>query len=822
MKKLFSLLAVLAIGSAFCACNLQFSRGSDASNSTGDSTISSSLGGSSTGSVGNSNSSANSSVNSSTNSGSNSSNSSSSTQNYLYNAFTATETALFTSNFGFVVPFIANDEYYVEEYTYYYEDTDETETGVNFYAYGVTQAQFNAYKALFTTANGYTYDGSAEDDYGDTWYYYTKNDYLVDLTYYADDDGNYLVDVYVYELTDGSNDSSGGSGSDSGSGGGNSSGSGSGEEASDFTQSEKALFNEYFGFVVPFVESGEYYVEEYTYYYEDSDETEVGLNYYAYDVTQAQFNAYKALFTTANGYTYDGSAEDDYGDTWYYYTKNDYLVDLTYYADDDGNYLVDVYVYELFDGDVSGSGGSGGGSSDSGSGNTSSDVDLMTNEGKGLPSGSGGVYDVDFTDASYVKNVTEQGYYLDGCPTTGSPKVLVIPVEFSDCTASSKGFEISVIKEAFKQGGSNDYFSVYDYYFASSYGKLTLDITVLDSWFRPSKTSSYYETATMDYYGQEVAAGDQMILDEALAYLASTMDLSLFDSDGNTVIDAVVMINTLGINSDKDFYWAYRYWNLYTDDEGYYYEYDGVSANDYLWASYEFLYETYDANGNVSYDDENARNTYTFIHEFAHVLGADDYYDTSYSSEFGPMEGADIMDGMVGDHNAFTKFNYGWLTSSRLVVAESSVTLELEAFHENGDTILIANNWDDALGAYQEYYILAYYTNEGLNGEINGEQNGYFSRDGVVVYHVNASLYAETQDGETYYDIYNNNTDASDEYGTADNLIEYVKSAEDTFTYVAGDTLPQNLTDDNGNALKYTFVVDSLENGVATITFTKK
>ena len=155
-------------------------------------------------------------------------------------------------------------------------------------------------------------------------------------------------------------------------------------------------------------------------------------------------------------------------------------------------------------------------------------------------------------------------------------------------------------------------------------------------------------------------------------------------------------------------------------------------------------------------------------------------------------------------------------------MAENSVTLELEAFHENGDTILIANNWDDALGAYQEYYILVYYTNEGLNGEINGVQNGYFSRDGVAVYHVNASLYAETQDGETYYDIYNNNTDASDEYGTEDNLIEYVKSAEDTFTYVAGDTLPQNLTDDNGNALKYTFVVDSLENGVATITFTKK
>ena len=51
-----------------------------------------------------------------------------------------------------------------------------------------------------------------------------------------------------------------------------------------------------------------------------------------------------------------------------------------------------------------------------------------------------------------------------------------------------------------------------------------------------------------------------------------------------------------------------------------------------------------------------------FIHEFGHILGIDDYYDTSASGEH-PMEGYDIMDAMLGDHNAFSKFNQGWLTS---------------------------------------------------------------------------------------------------------------------------------------------------------------
>jgi len=199
------------------------------------------------------------------------------------------------------------------------------------------------------------------------------------------------------------------------------------------------------------------------------------------------------------------------------------------------------------------------------------------------------------------------------------------------------------------------------------------------------------------------------------------------------------------------------------------------------------------------------------------VLGADDYYDTSYTSNTTPLEGADMMDSMFGDHNPYTKFNYGWLTTSRLVVAEDTVTLTLEDFTKNGDTIIVANNWDATLGAYQEYYVLMYYTENGANA---GDEYGFFAREGVLVYHVNASLYKEVLDGETYYDVYNNNTNASDEYGTENNLIEFVKTAGDTFTYVAGDTSP-TIIDDNGKTLAYSFVIDSIEGDTATITFTK-
>ena len=585
----------------------------------------------------------------------------------------------------------------------------------------------------------------------------------------------------------------------------------------DFDTDQKALFNEYFGETIPFIPNNEYYVDEYVL------KDEIGLNFYTFGNTRSEFNTYLNQFSV---YVSAGTDTDSSGNTWYYFDDDDYYIDLVYYYDSDyDDYLVDVYVYVLSDelgGDQGDTSDSSSNNSDSSSDSDDTDdsvggtesTDLITNDGKGLPTAADGVHEVDFTKGKYVKTVADQGYYQGGCPTVGKPQVLVIPVEFKDVTAASKGYTVDKIEKAFNgNAGETDYRSVHDYYYASSYGKLDVQFTVLDFWFRPEQNSSYYLNKTMDYYGDEIECGDQVVINEFLSTYDGEIDFSHFDSDGNGMIDAVIVINTLEINYDVTMQWAYRYWNLYTDAEGYYYEYDGVSANDYLWASYQFMFE----NENGDFDDSSALSTYTYIHEFGHVLGADDYYDTSYSENTSPMNGHDIMDGETGDHNAYTKFNYGWLTSSRLIVAEESVTLSLESFGESGDTIIIANNWDDELGAYQEYFIVVYYKNDGLN---NGF--GYFENEGLVVYHVNASLYAETIEGETYYDVYNNNTDASDPdgYGTENNLIELVKNASD-YVFEQGDSLSGSTALDNGEKIAYTFTVDALTEDSATVTFRK-
>lgn len=796
---------------------------------------------------------------------------------YTYTSFSSSDKVLLEEYLGTSnIPFLPTNEYYLDE--------NEDYNMLNYYTFGNTESEYKSYMNSLKSA-GYTLDETYEDDYGDTCYVYVKGNVYIDLCAYDSEDNGYCVDIYLYyyeessggdtdpvtpptdsyltideflDLADTENyyyltgtvtnivntqygnftlvDSTGSvyvygllpyegatkgqfasmgisagdeitiagvyhvfNGSIEVSGaylvsteqGGNNGGSTGSYIYNSFSSSDEALLIEWIGTTdIPFIPTNEYYLEESI--YDD-------LNYYTLGNTKAEYNAFINSLKSL-GYTLANSYEDDYGDTWSIYEKDGVYVESCWYVYENDTNIIDIYLYT-----DSYSGGNDGGDTING--------ELITNEGAGLPTDVDGIYDVDFTQG-IVANVSEQGVYEYGCPTTGDVNVLVIPVEFSDALASSKGYKTSVIDTVFNGLTGVDYVSVAEYYNMSSYNQLSLNFVVLENWFKPQYSSEYYyEQVDSDGY----ECGDQMVIDEALAYLEDLMDLSIFDSNSDSVIDAIVMVNTLEIG-EEDFYWAYRYWNYYVDSDGNYYEYDGVTANDYIWASYQFILETYDNDGDTIYVD-GVVNPYTYIHEFGHVLGADDYYDTAYVSH--PLDGADMMDSGLGDHNPYTKFNYGWITSSRLIVASDTITVTLEDFSKNGDTIIIANNWDAELGVYQEYYVLMYYTHNGLNSTMNGVDYGFFLNEGIVMYHVNASLQMYEYYGETYYDVFYNNTHESDYYGTSENLIEFVKSPSDTFVYTLGMTSSSNTVDDLGNKISYTFTVDSLTSDSATITFTK-
>lgn len=562
----------------------------------------------------------------------------------------------------------------------------------------------------------------------------------------------------------------------------------------DFTDEEKAIFEEYVGYVPPFIPSDNY---EFGSLYGEDDFSR-GIRYSSLFNTKEEFENYLGLLTE---FTLERTSFDEGGDKWYYMRRGDLILATSYYTTTHLR-VIDVFLYIEEDGE-----------------NVVKASGYLLNNGKGLPYSDDGVYEVDFTKSEYVKNLSDLYAYKDSCPTEGSPAVLVIPVQFSDVTARSKGYSIDTIKKAFNgKSGSTSYYSVDEYYYLSSYGLLDLDITVLDSWFTPKNPSSYYKEQSIEYDGRDQAIGDQMIMDEALDYLDDFMDLSKYDSDGNGFIDAVVMINTLPVDSDNHFTWGYRFWNILRGEDNNPKQYDAVKAGDYAWMSYGFMHEDVDIFGYAYYDKTDAINTRTYIHEIGHILGAEDYYDTSYEDPKGPLHGKDIMDTFVGDHNPYTKFSYGWIESSRLVTTSGSITLTLEDFSKNGDTIIVANNFDPALGAYQEYYVIMYYKAKGLNNSIRK----YFDKDGIVIYHVNASLYYEEYEDKTIYQLNHDNDSGS--YGK-NYLIELVgikigMLKVPYFLFTEG-TVIGGMIDDTGAILDYVITVDSLGSEKATITFKK-
>ena len=71
-------------------------------------------------------------------------------------------------------------------------------------------------------------------------------------------------------------------------------------EYMDFTEAEKALFDQYIGGRIPFVPNNEYYVEGYY----DQTGYEYGINFYTYGNTQEEFNDYLKAYEKNRLYLY--------------------------------------------------------------------------------------------------------------------------------------------------------------------------------------------------------------------------------------------------------------------------------------------------------------------------------------------------------------------------------------------------------------------------------------------------------------------------------------------------------------------------------------
>ena len=315
--------------------------------------------------------------------------------------------------------------------------------------------------------------------------------------------------------------------------------------------------------------------------------------------------------------------------------------------------------------------------------------------------------------------------------SVGNAKTLVVPVIIGGYEENATEVTRNRINKAFF-GTSEDtgWESVSSYFKKCSYGKYNLTGEVTE-WF-----DSKINYSSLQYYSTEYGdLGTFKIVDLVYKWLTDVkkMDLSSYDVDGDGFIDSLCLIYScphVKNNSSDSPYWAFTFWD---------YEYiDSVRSktkpipNTYLWASYDFM----DGASSLGLKID----THTYIHEYGHCLGLEDYYD--YDLEHSPIGGIDMQDWNIGDHNAFSKLAFGWVNPK---VVSKPCTIEIKPTSTSGDCIIIKNPNNAWKGSpFDEYLLLDFVAQDNL--WIQDTEHTYtnnlksYSIPGIRIYHVDARL----------------------------------------------------------------------------------
>ncbi|MBI4581054.1 MAG: M6 family metalloprotease domain-containing protein, partial [Planctomycetes bacterium] len=303
-----------------------------------------------------------------------------------------------------------------------------------------------------------------------------------------------------------------------------------------------------------------------------------------------------------------------------------------------------------------------------------------------------------------------------GLPATGTPKVFVLLVDFSDQPRGAVHTVADVTNKFFGNGnpGSAPYESLRNYYQRASYSQLTIQGTVFD-WYRAQYPRSYYEQLG-DGPGQETLMMEAMEDADARGH-----DFTQYDNDGDGTIDALFIKWTGPDNGWANFWWAYQwYWHSYPN-----YRLDGKKLGKYVWSWIA------DAPG-LPYDP------HVDIHETGHLLGLPDLYD--YDGRVGPdggVGGLDMMDYNWGDHNCFSKYMLGWLTPTE--VLSGTQELALRPSGSAGDCVLTMSGIAPGT-LFGEFFMVQYRKRNVGNDPID------FPSDGFLIWHVDSRLDSSGRD----------------------------------------------------------------------------
>ena len=294
-----------------------------------------------------------------------------------------------------------------------------------------------------------------------------------------------------------------------------------------------------------------------------------------------------------------------------------------------------------------------------------------------------------------------------------STHTLIVPVWFTDSgnyVNDKVGVRDDIEKAYLGTNEDTGWRSVKTFYEEEGRGRYTLT-GVVTNWFECGLPSSTF------YSSDTGASVNDALVNSAVNWYKKTYsvnDMKAFDADSNGYIDSVILIYAApDYSASENLYagnmWAYTTWIMKESLR----DYDDPGPNAYFWASYDFMYGEDHPHNFRHYKSGDTRycniDTHTYIHEFGHILGLNDYYD--YSQQYSPAGGFSMQDQNVGGHDPYSLLTYGFIDP---YVVTDSTTITISDFQSSGDVVLISNK-ESVNSPFDEYILLELYTPTGLN-----------------------------------------------------------------------------------------------------------
>ncbi|MFQ6066915.1 MAG: M6 family metalloprotease domain-containing protein [bacterium] len=382
---------------------------------------------------------------------------------------------------------------------------------------------------------------------------------------------------------------------------------------------------------------------------------------------------------------------------------------------------------------------------------------------------------------------------------TATNNILIILIGYPDLvpTETRQSFT-DMVNGLWMTGSLNDYFQEVSY---GSFGVSGVSV----GWYTAANNHTYYAnfdgvSGTDDDFGtggaSEYPHNAPRLVEEAVdAAEAAGVNFASFDNNGDGFVDTVFIVHSGKDGADTgnpNYIWSHK-GSIYGGGGTPRY-YDGVIID-----TYTIQPELNSAGDHIEIG--------VFAHEYGHVLGLPDLYDTDYSSEgignYGLMAGgcwgADGASPWSPSHMcAWSKIYLGWITPT--VITEDALNQGINQVETNAEVYKL---WKDGI-PQREYFLVSNRQKVGFDSRLPGD-------GGLLVWHIDENVInANFSSNMVNSDENHKGVDLEEADGLND--LDYGRNRGDAGDFYPGSTNNNAFNDtSNPNSRSYSGAITKVE-----------